>query len=363
MNPKAKILVIDDEDIVLRSCSRVLSKDGYEIVTARNGYDGLAKAAGEKPDLALVDLKMPGMSGLEVLSKLKEIDEHIVTVMITGHGTIDRAVEAMKRHAFDFITKPFEAEKLRFVVKRGLKLRHYALEAQRLTREKEKMKNSFITMVTHQLKSPLSTVEQYIQVLLDGMQDDADPESKEIILRIQDRIKQLMQLIADWLGKEKIDAENLKKYFTSLNIGPLLKEAIDLNKPIAEQKNVEIKSDIPPLPPLNGDRDALREAFSNLIGNAVKYNREGGSAFIRGAEKEGELIVSITDTGIGISEEHIPRIFDDFYRIKNDQTRNTGGTGLGLSIVKKIIDVHKGRIEVQSKPGEGTTFKVFLSVV
>ncbi|MDH5203981.1 MAG: response regulator, partial [Nitrospirota bacterium] len=141
---QATILVIDDEEAMRDSCCQVLTKDRYRTETAENADSGLQKIREIKPDLVLVDLKMPGMSGMELLEKVHDIDPNIVSVVITGYATIESAVEAMKRHAYDFLPKPFTPDQLRIVTKRGLERRRLALESARLQQEKEKMKENFI---------------------------------------------------------------------------------------------------------------------------------------------------------------------------------------------------------------------------
>ena len=165
---KATILVIDDEEAIRDSCSQVLSKDGYATETAENGQIGLRKIREVKPDLVLIDLKMPGMSGMELLEEIGRIDPDIVSIVITGYATIESAVEAMKLNAYDFLPKPFTPDQLRIVIERGLERRRLTAESARLRREKEMMRENFITLVSHQLRSPLASVKQYFGVIQEG---------------------------------------------------------------------------------------------------------------------------------------------------------------------------------------------------
>ena len=158
MESEARILIIDDEEIVRDSCVQILAKRNYQVSTAQNGEEGLEMLAEFKPDLALVDLKMPGISGYEVLDRIHDYDPTIVTVVITGYATVDSAVEAMKKGTFDFLPKPFKPDELRLIVQRSLERRKLILETIALRKEKEMLREQFAAIVSHELKSPLSAV-------------------------------------------------------------------------------------------------------------------------------------------------------------------------------------------------------------
>lgn len=355
------ILIIDDEDIICESCSKVLTKEGYSVEIAKDGSSGIQKVKELKPDLALVDLKMPGMSGMEVLEKIKEIDPNIATVVITGYATIESAVEAIKRGAYDFIPKPFTPDELRLIVKRGLEMRRLALESAALREEKERMKRSFITMVSHELKAPLVAVQQYFEVILGGMAGEVTPEQKEIITRISKRINGLLTLINDWLNMSRIEAGKLIERFESIDLAPILRKAVESVKPLAEEKNIDLEIAFSDgLPMIRGDEETLEEVFTNLLVNGIQYNRTDGVVKIEVEEENTYLIVKVSDTGIGISKEDLPFIFDEFYRVKNKETEEITGTGLGLSLVKRIVEAHSGYIKVSSELGKGTTFSIYL---
>ena len=161
VHEQATVLVIDDERAMRDACCQALGRDGYKTEAAENAETGLQKARQVKPDVVLVDLKMPGMGGMEVLEKIPDIDANIVSIVITGYATIESAVEAMKRNAYDFLPKPFTPDHLRIVIQRGLEKRRLSIEREQLQQEKEIMKRNFVTLVSHQLRSPLTSVKQY----------------------------------------------------------------------------------------------------------------------------------------------------------------------------------------------------------
>jgi signal transduction histidine kinase len=359
---KTTILVIDDEEFMRDSCSQILIKDGYRAETAEDGKVGVAKIQDLKPDLVLIDLKMPGKSGFEVLDKIKDFDPKIISVVITGYATVEFAVEAMKKGAYDFITKPFTPDQLRIIIKRGLERRRLILETESLRREKKLMEENFITMVSHQLRSPLGTIAQYFEVILGGMAGKVEPKQEKMLTKARDRLEKLMELINDWLDLARMNRGQMLDRFKLLSIKKVLENIVEFVQPSAQKENIRIQF----LPYagddwIMGDDETLTQAFSNLITNAIKYNKPGGRVTVSLAEKEASIAVNVDDTGIGIPEEHLPFIFDQFYRVKTEEGKKLKGTGLGLSIAKKIVEAHGGTIQVKSEIGKGSTFTVFLS--
>jgi signal transduction histidine kinase len=358
---KATILVIDDEEAMRDSCCQVLSKDGYLTETAENGQSGLRKIREVKPDLALIDLKMPGMGGMELLEEIGRIGPDIISIVITGYATIESAVEAMKLNAYDFLPKPFTPDQLRIVIERGLERRRLITESERLRREKEMMREHFITLVSHQLRSPLASVKQYFGVISEGFAGEATDKQKEIILKAEQYIDSLMQLINDWLDMSRVEAGRIRDKSEPVSLSSVLSEAVEVLKPQAQTRKVALElNSAENLPLLTGDSKCLKEAFLNLISNGIKYNREGGAVTITVRGQGDDLVVEVADTGIGISRENLPFIFDEFFRVKSKETQHTTGTGLGLPIAKKIIEAHNGYVKVVSELGKGTTFSIFL---
>ena len=361
MTEKPIVLVIDDEEAMRDSCSMILTKDGMRAETAENGHLGLEKARELRPDLALIDLKMPGLSGFEVLEKIKELDPQIIPIVITGYATVESAVEAMKKGAYDFLPKPFSPEELRIIIRRALERRKLALEAATLRREKKLMEENFITMVSHQLRSPLVAIQQYFEVILAGMVGNLEDAQKEMILRARDRLDNLLRLINDWLDLARINRGQLVDKFGPVALDELLKKQVEFMAPLAQEYKVTLElRTVHKTVCVIGDEQSLEQVFSNLITNAVKYNKPQGSVIITLREENGYVIAEVKDTGIGIAREHLPLIFDQFYRVSRREDKKVKGTGLGLSIAKKIVEAHNGSIDVASEPGQGSSFSVRL---
>ena len=361
MPGRATILAIDDEKAMRDSCSQVLAKDGYRTETSEDGDSGLQKIREIKPDLVLVDLKMPWMGGMELLEKIRDIDPNIVSVVITGYATIESAVEAMKRNAYDFLPKPFTPDQLRIVTRRGLERRRLALESARLRQEKETMKENFITLVSHQLRSPLVSIQQYFEAILGGFTGEVASKQKGMIKEASKRIDELLTLINDWLNMSRVEADNLMEKSETVALAPILSETIELLKPLAEAKKITLETDFHGnFSAVRGDGESLKQAFTNLVSNGIDYNREGGTVTISIREQDNHLVVEISDTGIGISQENLCFIFDEFFRVKTKESRGVAGSGLGLPIAKRIIEAHNGSIKVVSELGKGTAFTILL---
>lgn len=353
------ILVIDDEKIMLDSCCEILNTEGYKTITAGNGEKGLQKFNEANPDLILLDLKMPVMNGMKVLDEVIKIDPNCVVIVITGYATIESAVEAMKKGAYDFLPKPFTPNELRIIVKRGLERRKLILETESLRNEKKKLQDNFVTLVSHELKSPLAAVEQNIMVVIEGMVGEIPDKAQIMLTRVSKRIKGLIRLINDWLNLSRIESGELVTEMEPVELKRILSDVVDLLNPIANERNVRFILNLPKkFPTILGNEEALRMLFTNLIHNAIKYNNRGGHIEVILEDEDHKAKITIQDSGIGISKEKLALIFEQFYRIKGKES--VEGSGLGLSIVKKIVEAHSGLIEVESKVGKGTTFRVYL---
>ena len=358
---KPLILVIDDEESIRDSCSQIIAKEGFLPESAENGAEGLEKIKVSHPDMVLVDLKMPGKSGIEVLAEIQAFDSTVIPVVITGYGTVESAVEAIKKGAFDFIQKPFTPEELRRIIRRGLERRRLILETETLRREKKIMEENFITMVSHQMKSPVVAVLQYFEVILAGMVGDVEKRQADMIRRASERLHGLSNLINDWLDIAQMSKGIIADRLRPIAIKNLVEKLVAFFDPtvLDEQIFLSLESTSENLL-VQGDAETLEQVFSNLISNAVKYNRPGGSVTVTIKDEKESVIVEVKDTGIGIAPEHLPLIFDQFYRVNRKEGQKTKGTGLGLSIAKKIVEAHGGSIQVASAQGKGSTFSVTL---
>lgn len=203
-----------------------------------------------------------------------------------------------------------------------------------------------------------------MDVILTGAAGDDPQQFRHMLERSKARSMALLNLIDDLLDVSSIEAGRIARRIERIQIPNLLLDVVEIVRPKAESRDISFVEDLPgDLAAVRADREDMVRLFTNLLTNAIKYNREGGKIHLAAGVEGHYLRVDVADTGIGIPAECIPRIFDEFYRVKIPETRQITGTGLGLSIVKRILEAHHGRIEVRSELGKGSTFSVFLPTV
>jgi signal transduction histidine kinase len=202
---------------------------------------------------------------------------------------------------------------------------------------------------------------QYFEVILGGMAGEISGKQKEMIQKAQSRLENLTNLINDWLDVAKLDNGQIINNLRPLSLKKVIKKTLEDMRPLAKKNDISLE--LRPSPGnknVLGDEESLKQVFSNLITNAIKYNKPKGKVIITIKENRDFIATEIQDTGIGIAEEHLPFIFDQFYRVHRGESQKTKGTGLGLCIAKKIVDAHGGSIQVSSELGKGSTFTVLL---
>jgi len=359
-NETHKVLLIDDEEVVLDSCTRMLRGGRYEVKTAMDGAKGVALAKEFHPDLVIVDLKMPGISGLEVLEQIQTFDPTISSIMLTGFATVGSAVDAMKKGACDFLPKPITPDEFRLVVARALERRRLILETQALRREKEMLREQFAAIVSHELKSPLGAMQQNLFVLAEELSDKLNDEQRQRLERMKVRVTDLMKLIQTWLRLISADIGKIRENFQPVAVKDFVAKSIESVQNEATRKAIGITTEGADAPcRVNGDEGTLAQALTNILGNAVKYSRSGAEVQLRVVEEAGQVVIAVADAGVGIAADELPHVFEDFYRAPSS-AKGQQGTGLGLPLSRRIVEAHDGTISVTSEPGKGSTFTIRL---
>ncbi len=354
---RRRILLIDDEEVVLDSCLAILEDGGHDVAVASSGAEGLGRALTWAPDLVFIDLKMPGMSGMQVLEELRSLDPTVVSIVFTGFATIAAAVEAMQVGAFDFLPKPFTPDEFRAMIRRGLQQRDLVVERAALRREREALRENFAAIVSHELRSPLAAVQQNLYVSTRELAGVVSEDQLQRLERMSIRIGDLLALVNRWLRGFSIDVAPLAESFGPVLISAPVANAVESAQTEAVRKAVEIVTEVDPAAGVLGDEGALTEALLNVIGNAVKYSREGGRVLVSAACRDGKVVVSVADTGVGIPATDLPRIFDPFYRGQAGES-HIAGAGIGLALTRRIVEAHGGSIVATSDPGRGSQFVI-----
>jgi two-component system phosphate regulon sensor histidine kinase PhoR len=228
-------------------------------------------------------------------------------------------------------------------------------------RKLEQIRTEFVSNVTHELKTPLTSIMGFVETLKQGAIEDPEV-SKKFLDIIDIEAERLYMLIEDVLELSEIESNHsaADMQFDSCDIDDVISEVIDVVNGPALKKSIMIHTDIEEGLKVKADKHRVKQLFINLVDNAIKYSDDNGEIFINAFTRNNKVIIKVRDTGIGIAEEHLPRIFERFYRVDKSRTRNTGGTGLGLSIVKHIVQLYNGDLSVNSELGKGTEFTITL---
>ena len=477
LNGSLKILVIDDEPRIRDGCQMILNEEGFEVALASDGNEGVQMIQEEHFDIILVDLMMPGLSGLEVLSLVKERHPDTVVIVITGYATLEHSISAMKRGAFDFVPKPFTPDQLRAVVAKAIKYNRAlqdisetnsrlkvmvnrladgvmtcdiekrivlanpaflhmigyhgepvlgrsvddvniaeqlrimidkalvmsAESGTELTeelswqhgeskkffsakcvpfpgrggsnigtitvlnditalKEIEQMKSDFVSMVSHEVRSPMNSLLMQIKVIVDGLAGDVTDKQKEILGRASEKILSLTSMVSELLDLSRIEAGLISSEKVAVDMKKLLEDQVAFHLPGAVERGITLDLELEELPSVLANQRSMEEVMTNLITNAIKYSPENSSVRISASPENTYLKIRVEDNGYGIPEEDVERIFDKFIRVKDVNTRAMIGTGLGLAIVKSIVEAHHGSIKVMSTVGGGSTFTVLLPI-
>ena len=376
MEPRGRVLVIDDEPEMCATCLQVLQGDGYHVDTAINGEQGLLRLRASSYDMVLLDLATLGIEWPEVLAKMQEIDPNLVCVAITESDSTEPAIQAVEGGAYGFVAKPLEADVLRLTVRQGVERHSLALqierlsaleaEAQELTRQKsrlerlDRIKSAFTLTVAHELRAPVAAIQSYLRLILDGY--ISLPDQVQYLERAELRAQAQLELVDDFLDLARLEDVDVRAEIEPVYVDQVLREVLDAMTAHARVRDVQIESTITPhLPPINMNARHAKQLWNNLVSNAIKYSYRGGHVRVSLTRQGGHLVGIVADAGIGISEDEIPLVFQEFYRSRAGKKHCQMGTGLGLPIVKRILETYGGTIDVVSEPGKGSTFTFYLS--
>ncbi len=376
MSASTRILVVDDELGIREGCRRVLVPQGFDVDVAENGPIGLRKLRESHYDVLLLDIMMHGMSGIEVLRQARQIDPDLLCIIITGYATVELAVQAIREGAHDFIAKPFSADLLLQVVNRELERQALRKEAERLrmleeeTRELarakaelqrlEAVEGRFMLTLVHILRAPVAVLQNTLQLIRKGY---IPPEEQpEMLERAEMRAGELLTTLDDLLLlahlKEGIGISRAE----TVSLEEVLEKVLATLKPRAERQGVALEVDVRDSPRMRANPDHIKALWTHLIDNAIRYTPSGGRVTVSLAAdpERGMAVGVVSDTGIGIPADEIPRIFEEFYRTEEGKRMQEMGTGLGLPIVRQVVEMYGGTVEVESEVGKGSNFRFIL---
>ncbi len=366
------VLVLDDEPGIRSGIRRILRNYtvGYPFMNEDFSFELTEAETGEKAveilnekdiDIVLLDNKLPGMDGVEVLDYINKNHINVIVMMITSYASLDLAVKATSNGAYNFMPKPFTPDELRGSIDNITKHIFLKRMTKQMNETGKQVRFQFLSVLSHELKSPINAVEGYLNIMKDRQVGDNIADYSSMIDRSIERIKGMRGLIMDLLDLTKLESGKKKREIKENDLVEIAKIAMDTIEPMAIQQNVRINLNTPESLLFPADEDELEIIFNNLISNAVKYNKEGGSVDISISKTKKGIVIKVEDTGIGMSPDELTNLFQEFVRIKNSKTRNITGSGLGLSIIKKLVeDNYNGQIIAESETDKGSVFTVKL---
>ena len=358
---KPKVLVVDDSEFELQLVDFILQEKNYQTVLAGNGSDAFLILENLTPDLILLDIMLPDFDGFEVCKRIKAVDKlkDIPVIFFTSLSNIDDIVKGFEAGGVDYVTKPFNTDELLVRIKNHLDLinskRKIELQARELS-QANALKDKMFSVISHDLRSPVSSIKLALDFISKGL---VKPTDELFNVTINDLVKTTDEayiLLENLLGWAKSQSNILNVFPESLDLKPLASNIAGLLKLTSENKKIRIENNIPEGITVFADIQMIQSVLRNLLSNALKFTPENGSVEMSAVEINTEVKVSIKDSGVGISESNLKRIFDQDQPLKTTGTNKESGSGLGLILCKDFVEKTGGRIWVESEEGKGSTF-------
>jgi signal transduction histidine kinase len=357
---KTKILVVEDEGIIAKDIRNRLEKMGHFVpAVAVSGEEAIKKAAEIQPDLVLMDIILKGeMDGIEAAGQIRT-RFNIPVIYLTAHTGENILQRAKLTEPFGYIVKPFEERELQTAIEMALyryKMEERLRQSYEKLKELDEMKTNFINVAYHEIRSPLAPIVANVSLLEQGYLTTKQKRSVHIIKKSAEQLEWLTNQL---LEVTRIDAGKVKLTLEAVSIPEILKNVLESLKPLADAKKQSLSIDVPERLQIEGHEQKIAAIFDNLVSNAIKYTGKKGRIDITVADRGEDVVVTIADTGIGISEENMPRVFEHFFMVDASLTIR-GGLGLGLSIVKEYVRLHGGKVWATSELEKGSNFSFSL---
>jgi signal transduction histidine kinase len=375
-----RILIVDDEADIAAILKLHLEDSGYITAWAGNGAAALEMLGSGGYSLALMDVKMPGMNGIEVLNRIREAGIDVAVLMMTAHGSEDLVVECMQAGAVDYFSKPFSLDDMMQRVERAIVNRRTLLGNRRLEQEKE----DFFFMLSHDLKNPITAVIGSIDIMREGRLGPVNPEQVEYLQSAIDSCNEVVAMIDNLLDVQRFESGRMPVVIRPYKPADLAAAAVERFSKSAEHEGIQLVLDTEGDPTeIAVDRNLMNRVFANLIVNAIKFTPQGGSIRVSCrcvrntaahriripvycappagfANRHCFVRISVKDTGSGIPHEDLDHIFDRYTQSRNAADRQRGGAGLGLAFCRMAVESFNGLIWAESQLGDGSEFIILL---
>ena len=369
-HPRAAVhgsrVIVADDNSDMRAYLRELLASRYEVESVADGREALESARRAPPDLIVSDVMMPRMDGFALLRALREDPKlrDIPTILLSARAGEEAVVEGLDAMADDYLVKPFSAREL--IARVGAQLQLARLRREATEREHKRLKtadrqkNEFLAMLAHELRNPLAPIRNASEILARTL--PAASSGQSLVAMIKRQVSQLTRLVDDLLDVSRITQGRVELQRQTLELGTVIHQAVETVEPLFQARRHEV-STIAHARHLYVDADMTRlvQSVVNILTNAAKYTDVGGKICVETRADGGEAVITVTDTGAGISAELLPRVFDLFVQGERTLDRSLGGLGIGLSVARRLIEMHHGRLSAASPgPGQGATFEIRL---
>ena len=345
---KPHILIVDDE-MGPRESLKMILNPYYTVHVADRGAQAIEMLKEIPVDLVTVDLKMPGLTGINVLEKVKEHDPDIEAIIITGYGSLDTAIEGLRLGAFDYISKPFDVNHILSLVRRGLERRNAKARLRQV-------KSDFLSNVSHELRTPLSVVVGFVYLLLNQVIGKLSEEQQKILETVYRNSEELLELIDNVLWMTSLNVGDSSTNIEQFNARDIVDETVKRYDKGIHEKGLTVNVEIADSGvAIVSDRSKVERVFQNVFNNAVKFTREGGvTVRVQPSSDARSVVFEVADTGTGIEENKIDTIFEPFHQADNSSVRTFSGLGLGLTVARRMAEIIGGKLEISSTPNVGT---------
>lgn len=348
MNNKANILIIDDE-VGPRESLKLILKPYYNVYTAERGTQAIEILDQIAVDLVTVDLKMPGLSGIKVLEKLKQRDRDIEAIIITGYGSMDTAIEGLRLGAFDYISKPFDVEQVLELVGRALERRNAKLRLIQI-------RSDFVANVSHELRTPITVVIGFVSLLLNQLMGQLTDQQLRALERVYNNSQELLDLIDNVLWLTSLNAGDLSIVGEDFDVDVMVQEIAKKYEKALRERGIQLSIQSPAEGiRIHTDSSKVARIYQNLFHNAVKFTSGGNiTVNVRRSARQRMIELEIVDTGIGIPRDQLEAVFQPFRQVDGSLGRQYAGLGLGLTVARRLTDFLGGTLEIKSQEGVGT---------
>ena len=350
------ILIVDNEPMIRDLCRKVL--DDYQIVEAADGEEAYDLFLRGGIDLVLTDVRMPKMNGLELLRKLKEREPTVVVIIMTGYADKELILKALKADADDFIIKPPTLLQLKSAIHKALVKKALKEEIASL-KSLDRFKTNFLSLISHKFRTPITSISLFLQNLAAGVYDPDDPVVKEHVGLVHDEACYLGRLVSDLLTFSSVmDGGRLHR--EPCDLRTMIPKLLHGSKEWCQNPGVTPQCDLEPVPELALDRERLGFALQQLFDNAIKFSKSTGTVLVTLRDLGESTRITVEDSGIGIAQDQLPKVFEKFYQVDADRAGQVRGFGLGLFYAREFIRMHGGTISIESELKVGTRVVIHI---